>query len=81
MLEKTVIEIKVRFCNDLRDWENIPITMTATPDKRQATKLMHNLKATANAPLISSVRWNERYSRQGHYFVNQTGDSKAYLNK
>jgi hypothetical protein len=80
-MDTTAIQIKVRFCNDLRNWESIPVTMSATADRGQLVNLVRHLRTLANAPLISSVRWNVEGSLQGHYFANQTGDSKDYLNR
>jgi hypothetical protein len=80
-MDTTAIQIKVRFCNDLRNWENIPVTMSATADRGQLVNLVRHLRTLANAPLISSVRWTVEGSLQGHYFANLTGDSKDYLNR
>lgn len=66
------IEIKVRFSGDLKDWENIPVSMRTrelTADEKSA--LLDKLKKFAKSEFIVAIRWNETGSLQGHYFNHQ----------
>ena len=78
------LEIKVRLCNNLKDWEDIVVTFeTMFSTEEQKHEVLKKLKDWCNTEFVSSIRWNYKGSFQGHYFINQTigKDNKAYLNK
>ena len=77
------LEIKVRLCNNLKSWRNIPVTFETTLSDEEQKELLYKLKNWCNTEFVSSIRWNYRGSLYGNYFVNETPgkDNKAYLNE
>lgn len=82
-METYDLEIKVRLCNNLHDWLDIPVTFVAdglTEAKKK--KLLSNLKAWCNTTFVSGIRWNYKGSLNGNYYSNQLSkDNKSYLNE
>jgi len=78
------LEVKVRLCNNLRHWEDIPVTFeTGNLSFEEAKELLEKLENWCNTEFVSSIRWNHKGDFQGHYFINRTigADNKSYLNE
>lgn len=70
------IEVKVKFVNNLQDWETIPVTFeTVMIDDDKFKILMKHLRELSLCKLVHEIRWNEKGSPQGHYIVNLFGEA------
>jgi len=58
------IEIKIRWQDDFRRWEEMPVVFTATVDEGMEDRLCKNTFVNSD---IKQIRWNYLGLPQGHY--------------
>lgn len=66
-MNEQIFEYAIRYTSDQREWKDMPKT-EAHP--RDVKLWKQTLKAVAQEPDIIAIRWNEKGSLQGHYYVN-----------
>ena len=69
-----VIEVKVKYIGDYRNWEIVPVAFEVKiSDDYNARNFAHELSQLASMKFIREVRWNHKGSNQGHYVLNLFG--------
>lgn len=74
------MEIKVRLACDFRKWDEIPYSFrTRELNKREFEDTIRSLRELVEAPYIQSVRWNEKGSPNGNYFVSMFDNTPVHI--
>ena len=73
------MEAKVRFDGDIRQWDDIPVSMCTrdlTPEER--SDFLRKMREFSKSQLVLGVRVHETGSHNGIYFDNQILDASYF---